>query len=201
MGSSGIITEKVEKRRSGSIKDLASLRVISKIKVNKVIVSQGPVTNMGQSCSEQFKEVQEKNKILEGRILLYETGVTDKSIHASQTNFGHLTFANEENDECDCKSGGIIGIIEIIAIMLITILLLYIIYCCCVRYHIRRQAGREKRRGQIMSEMETRMGRTTEGNRNLAIEMAPSPSAPCGREHLHVPQYHNNQIQNPKPKI
>ena len=48
-----------------------------------------------------------------------------------------------------------------------------------------------------MSEMETRMGRTAEGNRNLAIEMAPSPSAPCGRDHLHVPQYHNNQIQNP----
>merc|ERR1712055_571806 len=114
MGSSGIITEKVEKRRSGSIKDLASLRVISKIKVNKVIVSQGPVTNMGQSCSEQFKEVQEKNKILEGRIRLYENGVTDKSIHASQTNFGLLTFANEENEECNCSSGGMVGIIEMI---------------------------------------------------------------------------------------
>merc|ERR1712055_28549 len=58
------ITEKVEKRRSGRIKDLASLRGISKIKVNKVIVSQEAVTNMGQSCSEQLKEVQEKNKIL-----------------------------------------------------------------------------------------------------------------------------------------
>ena len=130
---------------------------------------------------------------MEGRIRLYENVVTDKSSHASQTNFGLLTFANEENDECNCKSGGMVGIIEIIAIMLITILLLYIIYCCCVRYQTRKQAGREKRRGKIMTEMETRMGRTIEGNRNLAIEMASSPSAPCGRDHLHVPQFHNNQ--------
>ena len=123
--------------------------------------------------------------------------MTDKSIHASQTNFGLLTFANEENEECNCNSGGMIGIIEIIAIMLITILLLYILYCCCIRYHTRRQAGREKRRGKIMTEMETRMGRTMEGNRNLAIEMASSPSAPCGRDHLHVPQFHNqNSTEN-----
>ena len=33
------------------------------------------------------KEAQAKNKQLEGRICLYENGVTDKSIHASQTNF------------------------------------------------------------------------------------------------------------------
>ena len=67
----------------------------------------------------------------------------------------------------------------------------------CVRYHTRRQAGREKRRGKIMTEMETRMGRTMEGNRNLAIEMATSPSAPCGRDHLHVPQFHNqNSTEN-----
>ena len=194
------ITEKVGKRRSGRIKDLASLRGISKVKVRKVIVSQKSVTKMGQSCSSQLKEAQAKNKQLEGRIHLYEKGVTDKSIHASQTNFGLLTFASEENDECDCKSGSMVGIIEIIAIMLVTILLLYILYCCCVRYQTRRQAGREKRKGKIMSEMETRMGRATEGNRNLAIEMASSPSAPCGRDHLHVPQFHNSQtgfqIQN-----
>merc|ERR1711888_395853 len=129
-----------------------------------------------------------------------EKGVTDKSIHASQTNLRLLTFASEENDECDCKSGGMVGIVKIIAIMLVTILLLYILYRCCVRYQTRRQAGREKKRGKIMLEMETRMGRATEGNRNLAIEMASSPSAPCGRDHLHVPQFHNSQtgfqIQN-----
>ena len=177
---------------------MALLRGISKIKVNKVSVSQEQITNMGQSCSAQLKEAQEKIKILEGRIRLYENGVTDKSIHASQTNFGLITLANEENDECDCKSsGGMVGIIEIIAIMVITILLLYILYCCCIKYHARRQADREKRRGKIMTEMENRMGRTMEGNRNLAIEMAASSSAPCGRDHLHVPQFHNqNSTEN-----
>ena len=44
-----------------------------------------------------------------------------------------------------------------------------------------------------MAEMENRMGRTVEGKRNLAIEMGSSPSAPCDRDHLHVPQSHNNQ--------
>ena len=196
-------TEKVGQRRSGRIKAKASLKGISKIKVRKVIVSPKSVT-MGQSCSSQLKEAQAKNKQLEGRIRLYEKGITDKSIHASQTNFGLLTIASEDNSECDCKSGSMVGIIEIIAILLVTILLIYILYCCCVCYHTRRQAGREKRKGKIMSEMETRMGRATEGNRNLAIEMASSsPSAPCGREHLHVPPYHNNQtgfqIQNSNP--
>ena len=80
------ITEKVGKRRSGRIKDLASLKGISKIKVRKVIVSPKSVT-MGQTCSSQLKEAQAKNKKLEGRIRLFEKGITDKSIHASQTNF------------------------------------------------------------------------------------------------------------------
>ena len=45
-----------------------------------------------------------------------------------------------------------------------------------------------------MAEMENRMGRTVEGKRNLAIEMGSQPSAPsCGRDHLHVPQFHNKQ--------
>ena len=100
---------------------------------------------MGQTCSSQLKEAKAKNKQLEGRVRLYEKGITDKSIHASQTNIGLLTFANEDNSECDCKSGGMVGIIKIIAILLVTILLLYILYCCCVCYHTIRQAGREKR--------------------------------------------------------
>ena len=121
--------------------------------------------------------------------------MNDKSIHASQTNIGLINLANEENDQCDCRtSGSVIGIIEVIAIMVVSILMLYILYCCCIKYNNKRQADREKRRGLIMAEMENRMGRTVEGKRNLAIEMGPSPSAPtCGRDHLHVPQFHNNQ--------
>ena len=100
----------------------------------------------------------------------------------------------KENDQYDCRtSGSMIGIIEVIAIMVVSILLLYILYCCCIKYNNKRQADREKRRGLIMAEMENRMGRTVEGKRNLAIKMGSSPSAPCGRDHLHVPQFHNNQ--------
>merc|ERR1712030_21259 len=137
-----------------------SLGGISKLKINKVSVSKEQITDMGQPCSTQLKEAQEKIKILEARIHLYENGVTDKLIHASQTNIGLITLANEENDECDCRSSGsMVGIIEVIAIKIITILLLYILYCCCIKYYTRRQADREKRRGMIMAEMENRMGR------------------------------------------
>jgi len=125
--------------------------------------------------------------------------VTDKSIHASQTNIGLITLANEENDECDCRSSGsMVGIIEVIVIMIITILLLYILYCCCIKYHKRRQADREKRRGMIMAEMENRMGRNMGEKKNLAIEMGAQPSALCGL--LHVPQFHQNNQNSTQNK-
>ena len=50
---------------------------------------------MGQSCSSQLKEAQVKNKQLEGRIRLYEQSITDKSIHASQTNFDHCNSVGD----------------------------------------------------------------------------------------------------------
>merc|ERR1711888_67381 len=145
-------------------------------------------------CSVQLKEAQEKNKILQARVHLYESGVTDKSIHASQTNIGLINLANEENDECDCgSSGGVVSIIEVIAIMIESILVLYILYCCCIKFNARRQAerekSREKRRTLVRQEMENKM-RRTEGKPNLAIEMGSQP--PCERDHLHFPQFHTN---------
>merc|ERR1712002_776210 len=99
-----------------------SLEGISKLRVNKVRISQA----MGQPCSVQLKEAQEKNKILQARVNLYERGVTDKSIHASQTNIGLFNLAAEENEECNCATGssggGVVSIIEVIAIMIISIL-------------------------------------------------------------------------------
>merc|ERR1711947_68693 len=158
---------------------------------------------MGQPCSTQLKETQEKIKILQARVHLYENGVTDKSIHASQTNIGLITLANEENDECDCRSSrSMVGVLEVIAIMIITILLLYILYCCCIKYHTRRQADRKKRRGRIMAEMENRMGRNLGRNvrekKNLAIEMGDQPSALYGL--LHVPQFHQNNKNSSENK-
>merc|ERR1712208_153039 len=85
--------EKVGKRRSRRIKGLTSLGGISKLRIHKVSVSQEQITDMGQPCSTQLKEAQEKIKILQARVHLYENGVTDKSIHASQTNIGLITLA------------------------------------------------------------------------------------------------------------
>ena len=155
-------------RRSGCIKARKSLKGISKLKVSKVsIASINPSITMGQSCSSQLEEVKAKNKRLENRIALYEKGITDKSIHASQTNFGLLTIANEDNSECSCKSGSLFGVIEIIAVLMACILLLYILYCCVARYFIHRRTIREKRQKQLLSEVETRMGRVAGGTQTL----------------------------------
>merc|ERR1712215_600447 len=142
---------------------------------------------------------QEKNKILQARVSLYERGVTDQSIHASQTNIGLFNLATEENEECECGSsgGGVVNIIEVVAIMIISILVLYILYCCCIKFNQRRQAererSREKRKTLIMREMETRM-RRTEGKPSLAIEMGSQPS--CEQDHLHFPKFHKENTVN-----
>ena len=60
--------EKVEKRRSRRIKGFTSLGGFSKLKINKVSVSKEQITDMGQPCSTQLKEAQEKIKILEARM-------------------------------------------------------------------------------------------------------------------------------------
>ena len=150
-------------------------------------IASESLIRMGQSCSTQLEAEKAKNKQLESRVRLYEQGIIDKSIHASQTNFGLLTIANEDNSsDCNCKSQSLWGVIEIIAVMLACILLLYIMYCCLVRYFTRRKTIREKRQRQLLTEVEARMGRDADDIKpNLAIEM--SPSAPCGR--VHVPDY------------
>ena len=90
------------------------------MKVRKVGIAPKSIT-MGQSCSTQLEEAKAKHKQLENRVRLYEQGITDKSIHASQTNFGQLTIASEDNSECNCKSQSMVGIIEIIAILMATL--------------------------------------------------------------------------------
>ena len=65
----------------------------------------------------QLTEAKEKIKILQARVHLYESGVTDKSIHASQTNIGLINLANEENNECDCRTSGDILIMNICVVL------------------------------------------------------------------------------------
>ena len=184
---------KLTPRRSGRIKGRGALIGVIRTKVTKVSTASESL-RMGQSCSTQLEAEKAKNKQLEGRIRLYEKGITDKSLHASQTNIGLLTIANEDNSSgCNCSSQSLWGVLEVIAVMLACILLLYILYSCLVRYCSRRKVIREKRQRRLLNEVEARMGRSQTDNLmkpNLAIEM--SPSAPeCGR--VHVPDY---QIEN-----
>ena len=71
---------------------------------------------MGSSCSSQLAAEKEKNKQLEGRVKFYEAGITDSSVHASQTNIGLLNVATEENSSgCDCSSTSLWGVLEVLA--------------------------------------------------------------------------------------
>ena len=88
--------------RSGHIKGRGALIGVFRTKVTKVSTASESL-RMGQSCSTQLEAEKAKNKQLEGRIRLYEKGITDKSLHVSQTNIGLLTIAKEDNSSgCNC---------------------------------------------------------------------------------------------------
>ena len=141
-------------------------------------------SSMGSSCSSQLAELKAKNKKLQNRITLYEQGITDKSIHASQNNFGLLTISNEENNECGCNSSGsLFGVLEIVGVLIVVLFIIYILYGWIGRYIIYRRAEREKRRNKLISEMENRMGKVAG---DTAIEMSP-----CQK--VHVPDYHSKE--------
>ena len=116
---------------------------------------------------------------------LYEAGITDKSVHASQTNIGLINLANEENSSgCDCSSTSLWGVLEVLATMVVCVLLLYIAYTCLVGYCTRKKAAKEKQHQRLLEQMETKLSRPNQ----LAIKM--SPSAPeCNRAHMHIPDY------------
>ena len=125
-------------RRSRRIKRNGAVDRVITLKVNKVstVLDNSLLDNsleMGSSCSTQLAAEKEKNKQLEGRVKLYEAGITDKSVHASQTNIGLINLANEENSSgCDCSSMSLWGVLEVLATMVVCVLLLYIAYTCLV---------------------------------------------------------------------
>ena len=94
------------KPRSSPIKARRTDKGVSKLMVSKVNTAPISGSSMGSSCSSQLAELKAKNKKLENRITLYEKGITDRSIHASQNNFGLLTISNEDNNKCGCNSSG-----------------------------------------------------------------------------------------------
>merc|ERR1712030_144886 len=99
-------------------------------------------------CSTKLQNAQEEIKILKERLNRHEGGESDQSIRASQTNIGLFNLASEENEECGCANGssggGMITIIEVIAILITAIIILYIAYYCCIKLKARRKAEKEK---------------------------------------------------------
>ena len=174
-------------RRSRRIKRNGAVDRVIPLKVNKVstVLDNSLLDNsleMGSSCSTQLAAEKEKNKQLEGRVKLYEAGITDKSVHASQTNIGLINLANEENSSgCDCSSTSLWGVLEVLATMVVCVLLLYIAYTCLVGYCTRKKAAKEKQHQRLLEQMETKLSRPNQ----QAIEMSP-PALECSRSHMHI---------------
>ena len=86
---------------------------------------------MGATCSTKLKKAQEEIKILKEKLSRHENGGSDHSIRASQTNIGLFNLAEENNEECGCATGssggGMLTIIEVIAILITAITILYIL--------------------------------------------------------------------------
>ena len=144
---------------------------VSTLKVSKVHTAPSSGSSMGSSCSSQLKELKATSKKLQNRITLYEQGITDKSIHASQNNFGLLTISNEENTECGCNSSGsLFGVLEIVGVLIVVLFIIYILYGWIGRYIIYRRAERERQRNKLMLEMENRMGKVAT---DTAVEISP----------------------------
>ena len=105
---------------------------------------------MGATCSTKLKNAQEEIKILKEKLSKYQAGSSDHSIRASQTNIGLFNLAEENNEECGCETGssggGMLTIIEVIAILITAIIVLYIAYCCCIKINARRKEEKERSR-------------------------------------------------------
>ena len=144
---------------------------------------------MGGTYSSPLAAENKKTKQLEGRVKLYEAGITDSSLHASQTNIGLLNVSTEENlSGCDCSSTSLWGVLEVLAMMVVCVLFLYIAYTCLVSYCTRKKAAKAKQNRRLLEQMETKLSRPNQ----QAIEMSP-PAPECSRSHMHIPDY---QTQN-----
>ena len=196
--------EEIGKRRNGLRSDNIKRHTITKkisslrsLRVNKVRISQtNPGVKMGASCSTKLQNAQEEIKILKEKLSRQE-GHADQSIRASQTNIGLFNLASEENEECGCANassgGGMITIIEGVAIFITAIIVFYMAYRCCIKIRARRkeekERSRERRRMFIRREMEnTKPG---DGKQSLAIEMGSQNSGEPDR--LYIPRYHNTE--------
>ena len=119
---------------------------------------------MGGSCSSDLDETRKENKQLKNRIMLYEAGITDSSIHASQTNIGLLNLSSESNSECTCSSSWI-SIIEVVGILMVLFITVYILYGWSCRYLTYRKGENERRKAKLLAEMKKSIGMDREETR------------------------------------
>ena len=120
---------------------------------------------------------------------LYQAGITESSLHSSQTNIGLLNVATEDNTSgCNCSSTSLWGVLEVVCV-----LFLYIAYNCLVSYCTRKKMAKEKQHRRLVEHMKTKL----RPNQNMrAIEMSPTAPAECNCAHMHVPERYQKPQQN-----
>merc|ERR1711888_558360 len=120
MGSGQSADKHIEKRRSNRLKGRQLVIKISSSNSQQAHTPKLLVKEMGSSCSSELADLKKENQKLKNRVTLYENGITDASIHASQTNIGLLNVSNESNNECSCSSNWI-SIIEVVGILMVVL--------------------------------------------------------------------------------
>ena len=137
---------------------------MKKVSCSTILQEETSVKEMGGSCSSDLDEMKKENKQLKNRIMLYEAGITDSSIHASQTNIGLLNLSSEQNSECTCSSGWI-STMEIVGILMVSLIAAYILYGWCCRYLNYRKEENDRRKAKLLAEMKRNIGMEKEETR------------------------------------
>ena len=119
---------------------------------------------MGGSSSSECGEMKTENQKLKNRIKLYEAGITDASLHASQTNIGLLNLSSEQNSHCSCPSEWM-STMEIVEILMVSLIAAYILYGWCCRCLSYRKEENDRRKAKLMAEMKRNMGMEKEETR------------------------------------
>ena len=118
----------------------------------------GETLEMGTSASKDCGEIEKENEHLRTRVKLYEAGISDSSVHGSQTNIGLLNLATESNSgTCSCPAAGGLSTIEITGILMLTLLSLYVAYGWCSRYNNHRREEKVKQEAKLMERMRRNM--------------------------------------------
>ena len=132
--------------------------VVKKVSCSN-IEQEETLRKMGGSSSSECGEMKMENQKLKNRIKLYEAGITDPSLHASQTNIGLLNLSSEQNSQCYCPStSGWMRTMEIVGILMVSLIAAYILYGWCYRYLSYRKEENGRRKAKLMAEMKRNMG-------------------------------------------